>query len=151
MNLQIVQQQKASTLKYFLFALRNPNMLMVKDIRNMCNCIKFTLPSDFFFSSCDSLACLSGQVVESRIVMGSSNSAKPKGGSGASTSSKMHNNVTNNIQQTPSSSAANFSSEANVIHQPLTQRDSTKLLEVRLLVITVLDIKTEQGTTLQYI
>ena len=82
--------------------------------------------------------------------MGSSNSAKPKGGSGASTSSKMHNNVTNNMQHTPSSSAANFSSEANVIHQPLTQRDSTKLLEVKLLVITVLDVKTEQGTTLQY-
>ena len=149
MNLQIVQQHKASTLKYFLFALQNPNMLMVKDIRNMCSCMKFTLPSDFYFSSCDSLACLSGQVVESRIVMGSSNSAKPKG-SGASTSSKMHNNVTNNMQQTPSSSAANFSSEANVIHQPLTQRDSTKLLEVRLLVITVLDIKTEQDTILQY-
>ena len=73
--------------------------------------------------------------------MGSSNSARPKSGgavvAAASTSSKMHNNVTNN---TPSSLATNFSSEANVIHQPLTQRDSTKLLEVRLLVITVLDI-----------
>ena len=48
MNFQIVQQHKASTLKYFLFALQNPNMLMVKAIRNMCNCIKFTLPSDYF-------------------------------------------------------------------------------------------------------